>query len=75
MVKEIHRGDWVDPDHVGVTFGNYASQWLQDRVLKVRTKELNEGLLRNHFLPTSRAIQLSDVDAEAPVIVNAPWRL
>jgi hypothetical protein len=25
-VKEIHRGDWVDPDHVGVTFGNYASQ-------------------------------------------------
>jgi len=29
MLKEaeIHRGEWVAPDHAGVSFGNYADQW------------------------------------------------
>ena len=26
---EISRGDWIDPEHAGVLFGNYAEQWLQ----------------------------------------------
>jgi hypothetical protein len=32
---ETRRGDWIDPEHAGVLFGNYAEQWLHDRVLKV----------------------------------------
>jgi hypothetical protein len=41
---EIGRGDWIDPEHAGVLFGNYAEQWLQDRVLKVRTADLYHSL-------------------------------
>jgi hypothetical protein len=40
---EISRGDWIDPEHAGVLFVNYAEEWLQDRVLKVRTAELYRG--------------------------------
>src|SRR5260221_1900422 len=46
-------------------FGNYSDQWLQDRVLKVRTPELCQGLLRNHLLPTFRAVRMSDIDEAA----------
>jgi integrase len=67
MLKEaeIHRGDWIDPDHADVTFGNYAEQWLRDRVLKVRTVELYQGLLRNHLLPALGGVQLSHIDEAA----------
>ena len=46
-------------------FGNYSDQWLQDRVHKVRTPELCQGLLRNHLLPTFRAVRMSDIDEAA----------
>src|SRR5258708_3675834 len=59
---EVSRGDWIDPEQAGVLFGNYAEQWLQDRVLKVRTVELYQGLLRNHLLPVFRTVRLSDID-------------
>jgi integrase len=59
------RGDWIDPEHAGVLFGNYAEQWLQDRVLKVRTAELYRGLLRNHLLPAFRDVRLSEIDEAA----------
>jgi len=62
---EIRRGDWIDPDHADVTFGNYAGQWLHDRVLKVRTRELYQGLLRNHLLPTFGALRSGDIDEAA----------
>jgi integrase len=62
---EISRGDWIDPEHAGVLFGNYAEQWLQDRVLKVRTAELYRGLLRNHLLPAFRDVRLSEIDEAA----------
>ena len=64
MLKEaeIHRGDWVDPDLAAVSFGNYADQWLQDRVLKVRTRELYAGLLRNHLYPAFRTLRLVEID-------------
>jgi hypothetical protein len=45
---EISRGDWTNPDAGSVPFENYADQWLADRVLKARTRELYAGLLRNH---------------------------
>jgi integrase len=67
MLKEAetHRGEWVDPEHAGVSFGNYARQWLQDRVLKVRTRELYEGLLRNHLDLAFGNLGLADIDEAA----------
>jgi Phage integrase, N-terminal SAM-like domain len=49
----------------GISFGNYASQWLEDRVLKVQTRELYEGLLRNHLYPAFGSLGLVDVDDAA----------
>jgi integrase len=46
-------------------FGNYAGQWLQDRVLKVRTADLDHSLLRNHLLPAFRDVRLNDRDEAA----------
>jgi hypothetical protein len=43
---EIKRGDWIDPDRSRVLFGDYAEQWITDRVLKVRTTDLYRALLR-----------------------------
>lgn len=48
---EIRTGTWVDPDLGKVLFETYARAWLRDRVLKPRTAELYDGLLRNHLLP------------------------
>jgi integrase len=62
---DISRGDWIDPDHAGVLFGNYAEQWQHDRVLKARTAELYRSLLRNHLLPAFGAVRLSDIDEAA----------
>lgn len=66
-------GEWVDPDDAGISFGNYAHQWLQDRVLKVRTRGLYEGLLRNHLNPTFDRLGLVDIDeAAVQVAKRAP---
>jgi integrase len=59
---EIKRGDWIDPDRGSVTFGDYAGQWLEDRVLKVRTVDLYRALLRNHLLPTFGELSMADID-------------
>ena len=48
---EITRGDWANPDAAQVRFAGYSRQWMADRVLKTRTRELYGGLLRNHLLP------------------------
>lgn len=62
---EIKRGDWLAPELSAVLFRNYAADWLRDRVLKVRTQELYDGLLRNHLLPTFGAVSLGDIDEAA----------
>ncbi len=58
---EISAGEWINPDLGGVTFGTYAAGWLQDRVLKPRTAELYDGLLRNHLLPSFGNRALTDI--------------
>jgi hypothetical protein len=50
---EIRAGDWIDPSLGNITFAAFAESWLHDRVLKPRTAELYDGLLRNHLLPFS----------------------
>jgi hypothetical protein len=49
---EITRGEWINPDAGKIEFGAYSEQWMKDRVLKTRTRELYDGLLRNHLMPT-----------------------
>lgn len=51
------RGVWLAPDAGSITFRDYSSNWLRDRLtgrgdpLRPRVKELYEGLLRLHILP------------------------
>jgi hypothetical protein len=49
---EIKQGDWLAPELSAIRFRDYAATWLCDHVLKARTHELYESLLRNHLLPT-----------------------
>jgi integrase len=65
MEAEINRGDWIDPDSARVSFGEYAEQWVSDRVLKVRSAELYRGLLRNHLLASFGNVRLGDIDEAA----------
>lgn len=65
MEAEIHRGDWIDPCLARASFGEYAEQWVDDRVLKLRTEELYRGLLRNHLLPFFGNVRLVDIDEAA----------
>ncbi|MBO2445621.1 site-specific integrase [Actinomadura barringtoniae] len=58
---EIRRGEWINPDLGKITFEEYASQWIDDRVLKVRTEGLYRGLLRNHLVPTFGKRQIADI--------------
>ena len=62
---EIKRGDWLAPELSAVLFRDYATDWLRDRVLKVRTQELYDGLLRNHLIPTFGGVSLGAVDEAA----------
>jgi integrase len=62
---EITRGDWINPDAGRILFERYAHQWLADRVLKTRTRELYAGLLRNHLLPTFGPLPLDRLSEAA----------
>jgi integrase len=58
---EIRRGDWLDPEAGKVRFGDYATSWVNDHVLKPRTAELYRGLLKNHLAPTFGNVDLGDI--------------
>jgi integrase len=58
---EITRGDWLAPGAGEIEFGAYAEQWMKDRVLKTRTRELYDGLLRNHLLPAFGTVPLARI--------------
>ncbi len=58
---EIQRGDWMSPEAGKVTFGAYASEWIDDRVLKHRTELLYRGLLKNHLAPAFGNRCLADI--------------
>ena len=58
---EILRGDWTSPDAGKVLFGTYATEWIDDRVLKHRTEVLYRGLLKNHLAPAFGNCYLSDI--------------
>ncbi|MET0902284.1 MAG: site-specific integrase [Acidimicrobiales bacterium] len=55
----MDRGRWIDPTAGRVPLDTYARTWLRDRPLRPRTRELYEGLLRLHILPTLGAVELA----------------
>jgi Phage integrase, N-terminal SAM-like domain len=59
---EITKGEWIAPELARQPFREYSEQWMRDRVLKVRTAELYQGLLSNHLLPTFAALGMGDID-------------
>jgi hypothetical protein len=44
---EIRDGEWIDPDLGKMTFASYADGWIRDRMLKPRTEELYNALLKD----------------------------
>ncbi|MBO3752944.1 site-specific integrase [Streptosporangiaceae bacterium NEAU-GS5] len=48
---EIQRGEWINPSGGKICFGDYAREWIDDRVLRPRTEGLYRGLLKNHLGP------------------------
>jgi integrase len=54
------RGAWVDPRHGTVTVAEWSVRWLAQRPeLRVRTRELYQGLLDRHILPELGQVELS----------------
>lgn len=60
------KGDWIDPARGRVPLVDYANQWMSDRAqLRPRTRELYEGLLRLHILPTLGGVELGKLSPSA----------
>jgi integrase len=59
---EMTKGAWIAPELSSRKFREYAWQWMHDRVLKVRSAELYQGLLRNHLLPTFGDLGMDAID-------------
>ena len=57
------RGAWVDPRRGKVLVADYAEHWLSSRPrpLAPRTRELYDGLLVNHILPTFGPVTLGGI--------------
>ncbi|MDZ7734370.1 MAG: N-terminal phage integrase SAM-like domain-containing protein [Acidimicrobiia bacterium] len=68
---EKETGSYVAPSSGRVLFGDDAGDWLEHRpTLRPRTRELYEGQLRNHVLPTFGGTPLSAI---IPAAVRAWW--
>ena len=58
----IVKGDWTDPAHGRITFGEYAEAWLESWAdLKPKTRHQYEFLMRQHIMPTWRAVPLAKI--------------
>jgi integrase len=51
----------VNPDAGKTTLREYAAEWLAQRPIRPRTRELYDGLLRLHLLPALGELELSQV--------------
>lgn len=60
------RGAWIDPSRGRVLVGEYSRSWLSDRPnLRPRTRELYEGLIRLHIVPTLGNVELRKLTPSA----------
>lgn len=54
------RGAWVDPRRGTITVADWSQRWLEQRPeLRVRTRELYQGLLDRHILPYLGDVELA----------------
>jgi integrase len=59
------QGDWTDPAHGRITFGEYAEAWLDSRAdLKPKTRHQYQSLMRQHIMPTWRTVPLGKITFE-----------
>lgn len=59
------QGDWTDPALGRITFGEYAEAWLESRAdLKPKTRHQYQSLMRQHIMPTWRAVPLAKITFE-----------
>lgn len=59
---EILNSEWVDPDAGEIAFRKYAEAWLTERTLKVKTRQLYEGLLRLHIYPAFGTKPVNEIE-------------
>jgi integrase len=68
---DILDGDWTDPELGDVELTVYARKWLGERPgLRPKTRQLYDGLLRLHVLPTLGRFSLVDL---SPARIRS-WR-
>jgi integrase len=61
----ITHGHWTDPALGRITFGEYATAWLDARTdLKPKTRHQYNSLLTLHILPTWRSVPLAKISFE-----------
>ncbi|MFI7135446.1 tyrosine-type recombinase/integrase [Nonomuraea sp. NPDC050153] len=58
---EIQRGEWMNPDGGMISFEVFATQWIDDRVIKRTTEGLYRSLLKNHLMPTFGKRQIGEI--------------
>jgi hypothetical protein len=68
-----HR-QWINHYAGEIEFGTYAGEWMKDRVLKTRTRELYDGLLRNHLLPTFGPVPVNRITLRYPSLAQGTAR-
>ena len=85
-ISEQQRGAWVAPEKGRVALADYAWNWLETRLtsrgepLRPKTKELYEGFLRLHILPSLGAVPLGQLTTarvrswHATLLTNGPGR-
>ena len=78
---EIIKGTWRDPDLGRVTFGEFASTWIEHRSnLRPRTVEMYHWLNRRYLEPTFGKTQLKAITPgpvrawHAELLASAPWQ-
>jgi integrase len=58
---DLQRGSWIDPSWGALSLEEYATSWVEQRILRPRSAELYRGLLKLHILPALGEIDLRDL--------------
>jgi integrase len=62
---DLLRGDWFDPLSGRQLLQEYASTWIDERGVAVRTADLYHSLLRNHIRPYLGSVEIGDLTPPA----------
>ncbi|MHB1446405.1 MAG: site-specific integrase [Acidimicrobiales bacterium] len=61
--EELDRGEWSDPRLRRLSFGDWATEWLETTIhLRPKTRENYESILRNHILPVYGEVEIGRLD-------------